>query len=108
MAASSPETILLAQNVSLKDDPFVQEHQKKFIPYFHGKKLVVDLGCGRGRFLRLLSENHIPNLGVEMNRQLIQICKKQGFKVQQSNIISFLKNRRPKSVEGFFMSHLIE
>jgi 2-polyprenyl-3-methyl-5-hydroxy-6-metoxy-1,4-benzoquinol methylase len=106
--ANSQKSVSVAKNMSLRDDPYVKEHQKMFIPYFREKKLVVDLGCGRGRFLRSLMENNIPGLGVEMSKQLVLDCKKQGFNVQQSDVLTFLKGRPPKSVDGFFISHLIE
>ena len=106
--AISQKAVSVAQNVSLQDEPYVKDHQKKFITYFHGKKLVVDLGCGHGRFLRLLSENNISSLGVEMNKELARDCKKQGLNVQQSDVLTFLKERPAQSVDGFFISHLIE
>jgi SAM-dependent methyltransferase len=99
----------VAHEVSLDDEPFVKKHQqKKYLPYFKGKGLVVDLGCGGGRFLQLLAENNIPHLGVEINKELAQACKDKGLNVRHSEVLPFLKKCRPESVEGFFVSHLIE
>lgn len=37
----------------------IKENQKQYVPYFEGKKNVLDLGCGRGEFLELLKEHDI-------------------------------------------------
>jgi SAM-dependent methyltransferase len=98
----------IANKVSLDDEPFVKRHQERFIPYFRGKKLVVDLGCGGGRFLQLLSENNIPHIGVETNRRLVETCRNRGLNVVGFDALQYLKRCRPASTEGFFSSHLIE
>ena len=51
---------------------------------------VLDLGCGRGEFLELLTEAGIPNMGIDSNRVMVQQGKERGFTIQEQDIFAFL------------------
>jgi O-antigen chain-terminating methyltransferase len=86
----------------------VKQSFRKYIKYFKNCKLVIDIGCGRGEFLELLKETGIPAYGLEINKLMINECKKRGLKVVDENLFSHLEGLKAESVDGFFCAHLIE
>jgi SAM-dependent methyltransferase len=90
------------------DAALLKNHLRRYVPYFLGKKQVVDLGCGNGEFLELLKEEKIGSLGVEENPTAAAGAKKRGLRVVRKKIQPFLRGCRAGSVGGFFMSHVIE
>jgi len=104
----SQDTYSVAHEVGRGDAPHIKRHLRRYLSYFQGKKFVVDLGCGRGEFLELLTEMGIPNAGVEANRQLVLDGRKRGLTLHRSDVFAFVRKCRPQSVDGFFLSHIIE
>ncbi|HEY5037698.1 MAG TPA: methionine biosynthesis protein MetW, partial [bacterium] len=90
------------------DSQAVRASLSRFVAHFKGKKRVVDLGCGRGEFLECLKAAGVGALGVEQDAHLVKYCRTRGLKVESGNVLGFLKNSRPKSADGFFLSHVIE
>jgi len=56
----------------------------------HPECRVVDLGCGRGEFLGLLSEAGIANMGIDSNRVMVQQGRDRGLAVREQDIFAFL------------------
>jgi len=106
--AESQKSYSVAHEVGRLDAPYIKRHLARYLPYFKGKGLVVDLGCGRGEFLELLAENGVPHLGVEANRQLVENGRKKGLNLMPGDALSYVHKCRPRSVGGFFLSHIIE
>ena len=73
--------------------------KKNYIQYLPGEKTakILDIGCGRGEFLRLLKENgHTNFLGVDIGKELIEYCRKRvtvNVKLI-NNLQSFLKENQ--------------
>lgn len=78
-----------------------------YLPYFEGKSLVCDAGCGDGVFLRLLRERRIPAEGIEMNPALAGRCREQGFSCQEGKADLVLR-ARPLRYDAIMLSHVIE
>lgn len=81
--------------------------QKKFLGYLPAKGKILDLGCGRGVFLDLLSQDGFSPVGVDMDKTMAEECKKKGHKVIIDNAISFLEKTKDK-YDGILASHIIE
>jgi len=94
----------------------VRNYQRGFIKYFQGCRRVLDLGCGRGVFLKLLSESGIEGVGVDSCAEAVALCRRQGLKnVYQNDIFTYLRNQiseeptaGEQDFDGIFCSHLIE
>jgi O-antigen chain-terminating methyltransferase len=86
--------------------------QTKYIRFFIevGAKRVLDLGCGRGIFLRLLGDAGIEGVGVDISAEAVQLCRAAGFAVQQEDALAALHRfvTAGESFDGIFCSHLIE
>lgn len=87
----------------------VREIQKEFINYFqHRQDIVLDIGCGRGEFLDILSYNTIPGKGVDVYGPFVQYCKEKGHNVEQADALEFLATVPDNSLGGIMMSHVVE
>ncbi len=86
----------------------IKERQKVYLNYFMGRKNVMDFGCGRGEFLELLRENNIEGYGIEINEEMIRICREKGLKCLNEDILFHLSSLEDESLGGFFSSQVIE
>jgi 2-polyprenyl-3-methyl-5-hydroxy-6-metoxy-1,4-benzoquinol methylase len=82
--------------------------QKNYLAYFRGKGTVLDIGCGRGEFLELLTEAQIPALGVDTNQEMIRVCQAKGLKAAHGDGLDYLKNLPDQNLGGIFLSQVIE
>ena len=70
---------------------------------------VLDLGCGKGEILKILSEElNTTSLGIEINQENITLCIQSGLNVIQQNIDEGLSNFGDKSFDTVIMSQTIQ
>lgn len=81
--------------------------QKKYLEYFHEAGRVLDLGCGRGTFLELLSGGGKEAYGIDSDPEKIKRCLQKGLKAECSSVFEFFDHSN-KQFDGIFTSHLIE
>ncbi len=86
----------------------VKKQQRDYVQFFEGKGKVLDLGCGRGEFIELLEENGIECEGIDVNDQMISICRDKGFNCNKSDILEKLTSCPDNSLAGIFSSQVIE
>lgn len=82
--------------------PFVKK-----IKDFDSKPNAIDLGCGRGEWLELLSENDYKIQGVDLDAGMLKACQNRGFDVAQKDAILALKELDDNScwiVSGFHLA----
>ncbi len=84
----------------------IKRNQQQYLKYYEGKSNVIDLGCGRGEFLTLLSENGIKAKGVDLYEEFVQMCTMNGLDVVCDDALRFLHTQR--KVGGIFAGQLIE
>jgi O-antigen chain-terminating methyltransferase len=75
---------------------------------FENSKNVLDIGCGQGYFLQRLKENNIGGYGIDVNPDIVQFCQQQGLNVQLADAITHLSSLQDKSLDGIFISQLVE
>lgn len=86
----------------------VKKHQSIFLRFFSGCKGVLDIGCGRGEFLELLTERGIGCEGVDFNGDMVEHCGKKGLNVRQADAISYLEDLSDDSLDGIFTDDMVE
>jgi O-antigen chain-terminating methyltransferase len=89
-------------------DVQVKEQQKDYLSYFQKASFVLDLGCGRGEFLELLEQNGIKARGIDLNEQMIEICRDKGLDCERADILETLSEYEDNSVGGIFSSQVAE
>lgn len=93
---------------------FVQRLQRGYLPLFAdaGARRVLDLGAGRGIFLKLLAELDMEAVGVDSNLEQVEACRAEGFTVHHDDVLSFLERvgsgDEQGRFDGIFCSHLVE
>ncbi len=92
-----------------KYDPTATKNiQKVYVKFFKGSSRVLDIACGRGEFLELLSENRIPAVGIELDQELSKNLNSRSLCCICDDIFNYLKNSEDNSFDGIFSSHFIE
>lgn len=69
---------------------------------------VLDIGCGRGEWLAVLSEANLDAYGVDTNRIFVAECREKGLRVTEEDALQHLRSlpdNRLGAVTGF---HIIE
>lgn len=73
-----------------------------------GQDLVIDIGCGRGEWLGVLTENGYLTRGCDSNALMVAKCREQGLDVVQADALQFLRSLKEDSVAAVTAFHVIE
>lgn len=79
-----------------------------YLPYFDGARDVLDAGCGRGEFLDLLSEQGITATGVDLNHDMVELCRARGLTVSEGDLLTHLESLADESLGGLFAAQVVE
>jgi SAM-dependent methyltransferase len=79
-----------------------------YLQYFAGCRNVLDLGCGRGEFVALLSEAGIPGYGVDSDESQVKVAREAGRDVRLADAVEHLRGLRAGDVDGVFSSQVAE
>lgn len=84
----------------------------QYIPVLESFKIsnkkAIDIGCGRGEWLKLLKENGFQPIGVDMNPVMVEVCQKQGLEAVDCNALDYLKNQLNKNIGLVTGFHIVE
>lgn len=69
---------------------------------------VVDLGCGRGEFVRLLTEQGVEARGIEIDRQLVVDAREAGLPIEYGDATAWLAEQADGSLGGISLIQVIE
>lgn len=84
--------------------PRVQTLAKK-----HERPLeILDIGCGRGEFLRLMKKTGHNIQGLDLNAMMVERARKNGFEIAEEDALSFLLKQEKDSLDIISGFHLIE
>lgn len=91
----------------LRDPELISGMQAPHVEHFAGCRQVLDLACGSGIFLDLLSRAGIPAIGIERNEQVAAAAKRRGLEVICADVFDYLAHAS-EQFDGVFCSHFIE
>jgi len=94
----------------------IRKRQEVFLPLFRevheslgaDELPVLDVGCGRGEFLEILGDASIPARGIELNEDMVHVCRERGLDVRQEDMFQHLQELPDESLAGVLASHVIE
>ena len=89
-------------------EEYVHASQQFYLPYFADCKNVVDIGCGRGEFLKMMHDAGVPARGVELSEESVAACKLQGLDAVVADIFPYLAALPEGSLDGIFCSQVVE
>src|SRR4029079_4987786 len=78
------------------------------LPVFDGASEVLDVGCGRGDFLDLLTARGVTARGLDLNHGMGEVCRARGLDVTESDVVSYLEALPDASLGGLFAAQVVE
>lgn len=75
---------------------------------FYPNAGVIDIGCGRGEWLKLLRDNNIQAVGVDLDEGMLAEARKDGLMVELDDCINFLKKQNSDSAIAITGFHIVE
>ncbi len=83
-----------------------------YLPYLEASPVdvqpVVDIGSGRGEWLRLLGSRGWKAVGIEVNKAFVDECRAAGLTVELADGLAWLGSAPPASVGAISAFHLVE
>jgi len=86
----------------------VKKQLESYASLFPAKGKILDLGCGRGEMVELLREKGLEATGVDLNDQMIALCRSKGLPCEKKDLIEALASCADASLAGIFSSQVIE
>ena len=86
----------------------IRARQSFYIPFFRGCKTVLDIACGRGEFLELMRELHVPARGVDLDADMVGRCREKALDVIQGEVFAHLADMPDGSLDGIFSAQFVE
>jgi len=89
-----------------RDD--IRARQEGYVPLFAGASDVLDIGCGRGEFLDLLTGAGISARGLDLNHEMVEVCRARGLDVAEGDALSYLQAQPDESLGGLIAAQVVE
>ena len=86
----------------------IRARLESYVPYFDGARDVLDVGCGRGEFLDLLKSRGVPARGLDLNHEMVEVCRARGLDVAEGDAVSYLAALPDGSLGGLFAAQVVE
>ena len=92
----------------------IKERLAVYIPYIEAldqkqeKLEVLDVGCGRGEWIELLSSHNYRAKGIDLNSIMVAQSQALGLDVMEADVISYLQSLKDDSLSVITGFHIIE
>ena len=86
----------------------ISERLAGYLPLFEGAADVLDLGCGRGEFLAALGDHGISGRGLDINHEMVELCRSRGLTVDEGDALAYLESLADGSLGGLFAAQVVE
>jgi len=86
----------------------IRARLESYLPIFEGASDVLDVGCGRGEFLDLLKARGVSARGLDLNHEMVEVCRARGLDVTEADVVSYLDDVPDASLGGLFAAQVVE
>ncbi len=86
----------------------IRARQEIYLPLFEGASDVLDIGCGRGEFLDLLATHGIRARGLDLNHEMVEVCRTRGLDVTEGDALGYLRTLPDESLGGVLAAQVVE
>ncbi|MCC6164931.1 MAG: methyltransferase domain-containing protein [Acidobacteria bacterium] len=86
----------------------IRERLRDYVPLFASQRDVLDIGCGRGEFLDLLRQDGIRARGLDINHEMVEVCRQRGLDASEGDALSYLDGLADESLGGIFAAQVVE
>jgi len=89
-------------------EDYVKKGQQFYLPYFAGRREVLDIGCGRGEFLELMRDAGVAAHGIDLSRESVDLCRQKGLQAETADLFAYLADLPEASLDGIFSAQVVE
>ena len=89
-------------------EDYVKKGQQFYMPYFTGRREVLDIGCGRGELLELMREAGVPARGIDLSRESVELCRQKGLEADVADLFVYLADLPESSLDGVLSAQVVE
>ncbi len=86
----------------------IRARMRDYVPVFAGASDVLDVGCGRGEFLVLLQEAGVTARGLDLNHEMVEVCRARGLDAVEGDALGYLGGLADGSLGGLIASQVVE
>ncbi|MFL6279057.1 MAG: class I SAM-dependent methyltransferase [Vicinamibacterales bacterium] len=86
----------------------IRQRLESYVPLVDGKQPVLDVGCGRGEFLDLLTSRGIEAHGIDLNHAMAEACRARGLDVTEADAVGYLSTLADASLGAIFSAQVVE
>lgn len=80
----------------------------KNTPVNFGRYPALDIGCGRGEMLKIMTDNHIKCVGIDLNKSMIEHAIASGYEAKQVDALEYLMTLKSSSIGAITGIHIVE
>jgi O-antigen chain-terminating methyltransferase len=89
-------------------EEYVKKGQQFYLPYFTGRRAVLDIGCGRGEFLELMREADVAARGIDLSWESVELCRQKDLQADVADLFAWLANLEEGPLDGIFSAQVVE
>jgi SAM-dependent methyltransferase len=86
----------------------IRERQRPYVDLFRGSAPVLDIGCGRGELVGLLTAAGIDAVGIDADADMAAYARGEGLSVEQADVVAYLEQAGEGTFGGIFMGQVVE
>ena len=101
-------TYVAFENLFRGDRRLIAERQQSYVDLFRGRQDVLDIGCGRGEFLKLLHTHGTWARGIDLNHEMVALCRAGGLDVTEADALTYLHQCRDGELGGLIALQVVE
>jgi len=90
------------------NEEYVKAGQQFYLPYFTGRRNVLDAGCGRGEFLEMMRAASVSARGIDISEESIDLCRQKGLAAEAADLFTYLESQPEAAFDGIFCSQVVE
>jgi SAM-dependent methyltransferase len=86
----------------------IRTRLEPYVAMFRSASDVLDVGCGRGEFLDLLRADGISARGLDLNHEMVEVCRERGLDVSEGDLVGYLDSLSDGSLGGLIAIQVVE
>ena len=86
----------------------VKETQQIYVPYFAGRRNILDIGCGRGEFLETMRTAGVAARGIDLSPESVALCRFKGLDAEAADLFDYLESAAEATFDGIFCAQVVE
>jgi SAM-dependent methyltransferase len=86
----------------------IRRRVEDYLPVLSSASDIVDVGCGRGELLDLLTQQGVRARGVDANVAMVELCRSRGLSAEAGDALEFLQKQPDGSIGGLTAIQVVE